>query len=303
MIDHDEHPLPEEFTDIAVAGSPWNRAMRRFFHDKVAMAGLGFLVIVVVTAIFGPLFSPQSPIVQHLTDVNQPPSVAHWLGTDDIGRDMLARLIQGCRTSMQVCLGVIVLAVLVAVPVGLVAGYLGGWVDAVIMRIADAMFTLPALGLALAVAALLGPSTLHTSVAIAIGFVPGLIRVVRGQTLAVREEPYIEASRSVGISQARMLRRHVFPNVAAPLIVQVAVSFGYALLAEAGLSFLGQGVQPPNASWGTMLESAFTYILSSPWQLIPPGAAIALTVLSFNLVGDGLRDALGRQVHQVKVKS
>ena len=168
------------------------------------------------------------------------------------------------------------------------------------MRVTDGMFTIPVLGLALAVAALLGPSIFHTSIAIAVGFVPGMVRIVRGQTLAVREEAYIEASRSVGISQFRMIRRHILPNVAAPLIVQVAISFGYALLAEAGLSFLGLGVQPPNSSWGTMLQDAYQFILSSPWGLFPPGIAIALTVLSFNLVGDGLRDALGRQVFVVR---
>jgi peptide/nickel transport system permease protein len=291
-----------DYETLGDAGSPWGRAARRFVHNPIAMTGLGFIVLVVITALFGPWFSPQSPLAQHLTEINQSPSAAHWLGTDDVGRDILARLIQGTRVSMQVCLGVIILAVGVALPIGLVSGYLGGLVDSVIMRIMDAMFTLPVLGLALAVAALLGPSTFHTSVAIAVGFVPGLVRVVRGQTLAVREEPYIEASRSIGISQFRMIRRHVFPNVAAPLIVQVAVSFGYALLAEAGLSFLGLGVQPPDASWGTMLQSAFAFILSSPWQLFPPGIAIALTVLSFNLVGDGLRDALGREVHVVRSK-
>jgi peptide/nickel transport system permease protein len=274
----------------------WRRAAVRFARNPTAMVGLVFILLVIVIALLGSWVWPQNPTTQHLTDINQSPSAAHWLGTDDLGRDELSRLMQGARVSMQVCLGVIVLALAVAVPLGLMAGYFGGAADMLIMRVMDAMFTLPVLALALAVAALLGPSIFHTSVAIAVGFVPGMVRIVRGQTLAVREEGYIEASRSIGVGQFRMLRRHVFPNVAAPLIVQIAISFGYALLAEAGLSFLGLGVQPPNSSWGTMLQEAYQFILSSPWQLFPPGIAIALTVLSFNLVGDGLRDSLGRQI-------
>jgi peptide/nickel transport system permease protein len=297
----DDDSLMDE--DSVLTSNPkslWGRAARRFVHNRLAMAGFCFIVLVVTTAVFAPWLWPQDPVTLHLSALNQGPSEAHWLGTDNLGRDILSRLIEGTRVSMQVCLGVILLAVAVALPVGLVAGYIGGIVDSIIMRVMDAMFTLPVLGLALAVAALLGPSIFHTSIAIAVGFVPGLVRIVRGQALAVREEAYVEASRSVGITQFRMLRRHILPNVAAPLIVQIAISFGYALLAEAGLSFLGLGVQPPNASWGTMLQSAYQFILSSPWQLFPPGIAIALTVLSFNLVGDGLRDALGRQVFVVR---
>ncbi len=296
-------PAPDEDFDLSANSvSLWRRSARRFAHDRVAMVGLVVIVLVVLTAIFAPWIWPQSPIAQHLNSLNQTPSRAHWLGTDFLGRDVLSRLIQGTRVSMQVCLGVVLLAIAVALPVGLVSGYVGGWVDAVIMRVMDGMFTLPTLALALAVAALLGPSVFHSSVAIAIGFVPGFVRLVRGQALAVREEAYIEASRSIGVSQFRMIRKHVLPNVAAPLIVQVAVSFGYALLAEAGLSFLGLGVQPPNASWGTMLEYAFSYILSDPWGLFPPGIAIAITVLAFNLVGDGLRDSLGRETFVARSK-
>jgi ABC-type dipeptide/oligopeptide/nickel transport system permease subunit len=289
-------------SDVAVAESlsPWRRAALRFRHNRVAMAGLVIIGAVLVTAVFAPWIWPQNPAAQHLDLINQGPTAAHLLGTDDLGRDVLSRLVEGTRVSMVVCLTVVLLAVAVALPVGLVSGYLGGRVDAVIMRVVDAMFTLPVLALALAVAALLGPSVLHTSVAISVGFVPGMVRILRGQVLAVREEAYIEASRSVGAGQFRMIHRHILPNVAAPLIVQVAVSFGYALLAEAALSFLGLGVQPPHASWGTMLESAYNYILSKPWALFPPGLAIAITVLAFNLVGDGLRDALGRAVFIVK---
>jgi ABC-type dipeptide/oligopeptide/nickel transport system permease subunit len=163
------------------------------------------------------------------------------------------------------------------------------------MRAMDALFTFPPLTLALAVAALLGAGLFTISMAIAVVFVPGFVRLIRAQVLAVREETFIEAARSVGVGSGRMLRRHVLPNIASPLIVQVAISFGYALLAEAGLSFLGFGVQPPNASWGTMLQNAYGFVLEKPWPMVAPGLAIVLTVMSFNLIGDGLRDALGKE--------
>jgi peptide/nickel transport system permease protein len=181
------------------------------------------------------------------------------------------------------------------VPIGLAAGYFAGPTDNVLMRLMDALFAFPPLILAITVVALLGRSLHNESIAIAVTFTPGFARVIRGQVLAVREETFIEASRSVGAGPLRMIRRHILPNVASPLIVQTALSFGYALLAEAGLSFLGLGVQPPSASWGVMLQEAYQFVLSDPWATVVPGVAIALTVLSFNFVGDGLRDALGRE--------
>jgi len=265
------------------------------------MGGLVVLGVVVVGAVFAPWLAPHDPTATSFSDVRLTgPSADHWLGVDRDGRDILSRLLFGGRASIQVCALVVVFALLVALPLGMVAGYLRGPVDAVIMRSMDALFAFPALTLALAVAALLGPSLLNASIAIAVVFVPGLVRIVRAQVLAVREEAFIDASRSVGVGARRMLVRHVLPNVATPLIVQVALSFGYALLAEAGLSFLGLGVQPPDPSWGTMLQDAYTTITRDSWALIPPGVAIAVTVLAFNLVGDGIRDALGREVFVVK---
>lgn len=278
--------------------SPWRRTARRFRHNLPAMIALGFIVVVVLIAIFAPLVEPQSPRATSRL-VNQGPSTAHWLGTDDIGRDMLSRLIEGTRASMQVAFQVVLFASIVALPLGLIAGYFGGWVDTIIMRFMDALFTFPALTLALAVAALLGPSLLNASIAIAIVFIPGLVRLLRAQVLAVREETFIEASRSVGVSSNRMIRRHIFPNVVSPLIVQLALSFGYAIAAEAGLSFLGFGVQPPTASWGTMLQTGYNVINQTAWAIVPPGLALLFVVLSFNLVGDGLRDALGREQFSV----
>jgi peptide/nickel transport system permease protein len=227
------------------------------------------------------------------------PSASHLLGTDDLGRDILSRVIYGARSSMAAAFLIVFLGLVVALPIGLVSGYLAGRVDAVVMRLMDVLFTFPPLVLALAVTAMLGPSLIHASIALALVFVPSFVRLIRGQVLAVREELYIEASRSSGLSDARILVRHVLPNVASPIVVQAAVSLGYALLAEAGLSFLGLGTQPPTASWGTMLSEAFTFVLNKPWPLIPPGLAIFLAVLAFNLVGDGLRDALGREHFQI----
>jgi peptide/nickel transport system permease protein len=271
-----------------------SRVRSRFLHDPVAMSGAVFIIVLVAAAVFAPEVVPDSPY-KNFPAINASPSPAHWLGTDDIGRDILSRLIYGARISLEAATIIVVLALVVAVPIGLVAGYFAGLTDNALMRLMDAMFAFPPLILAITVVALLGPSLHNESIAIALTFIPGFARVIRGQVLAVREETFIEASRSVGAGPWRMIRRHVLPNVASPLIVQTALSFGYALLAEAGLSFLGLGVQPPNASWGVMLQEAYQFVLSDPWATIVPGVAIALTVLSFNFVGDGLRDALGRE--------
>jgi peptide/nickel transport system permease protein len=286
MIEHvDEHP-------VEPTGA--RRFVSRFLRDRVAMCGAMFVVVMVFIAVLAPEIAPYSPTV-NFPVLNAGPSAAHWLGTDDVGRDLLSRLMFGARVSLEAATIVVVLALVISVPIGLVAGYFSGRTDNVLMRLMDAMFAFPPLILAITVAALLGRSLHNESIAIAITFVAGFARVVRGQVLAVREEMYIEASRSLGAGPVRMIRRHVLPNVASPLIIQAAIAFGFALLAEAGLSFLGLGVQPPNASWGVMLQEAYPFVLSDPWATIIPGLAIALTVLAFNLVGDGLRDALGRE--------
>ncbi len=284
----------ETVEELPVQTADSRRFIKRFVHDRVAMGGAVFILLVVVVAVLAPEVAPSSPTT-NFPVINAGPSWAHWLGTDDLGRDLLSRLIYGARISLEAASIVVGLALAVSVPIGLVAGYFSGRTDNVLMRLMDAMFAFPPLILAITVAALLGPSLRNASIAIAITFVPGLARVVRGQVLGVREETFIEASRSLGAGPLRMIGRHVLPNVASPLIIQAAISFGYALLAEAGLSFLGLGVQPPNASWGVMLQEAYQFVLSDPWATIVPGVAIALTVLSFNFVGDGLRDALGRE--------
>ena len=282
----------EPIEPIAATGA--RRFLSRFTHDRVATAGAVLVLLVLLAAVFAPEVVPYSPTA-NFPFINAGPSAAHLLGTDDVGRDMLSRLIFGARISLEAAAIIVVLALLVSLPIGLVAGYFSGRTDNVLMRLIDAMFAFPPLILAITVAALLGSSLHNESIAIAITFVPGLTRVIRGQVLSVREETYIEASRSIGAGPLRMIGRHVLPNVASPMIIQSAVIVGYAILAEAGLSFLGLGVQPPSSSWGVMLQEAYPNVLSDQWAMLVPGLAIALTVLSLNLVADGLRDALGRE--------
>jgi peptide/nickel transport system permease protein len=275
--------------DTSMRGRAWNR----FRHDKVAMAGLVFFTLVVIVAILSSHWTPYPPDQQNLLQINATPTFSHLLGTDDLGRDILSRLMVGARISLESAVEIVGLAVLVSTPIALVSGYFGGWIDHAIMRITDAFFAFPPLLFALAVAALLGPSLIHASVAIAVVFIPSFIRLTRGQVLSIRVTPYVDASLVAGAGPVRIMRTHVLRNVASPLIVQAAISMGFALLAEAGLSFLGISVQPPTPSWGNMLQEAFAFVLTAPWQLFAPGLAIMLTVLAINVVGDGLRDALG----------
>jgi peptide/nickel transport system permease protein len=295
----------EAAIDLDDVETPRARVIRRFRQNRVAMLGLAVLLLIMVIAVVSLFWTPQD--ADHLTargDLG--PSGAHWLGTDHTGRDLASRLMVAARASMEVGLIVVVLATAAALPLGLVAGYFGGRTDYLIMRFMDALFAFPAITLAIAITTLLlqGASSTKSffvvGIAIAVTFTPGLVRLVRSQVVAVREETFIEASRSVGVSEGRMVRRHVLPNVISPMIVQGALTFGYAILAEAGLSFLGFGVQPPTPSWGTMLQEGYNQISKTQWPIIPPGLAIMLTVLAINLVADGLRDTLGREVFVVK---
>ena len=270
-------------------------AWRRFAGDTMAMGGLIFIVGVIFMAIAAPLLAPYGPNTQNLLLINAGPSGAHWLGTDDLGRDILSRLIFGARPPLRAAFQVVGGALVLAVPLALVAGFVRGWVDTVVMRAMDALLSFPPLVLALTVAALLGPNLNDASIAIAIVFVPSFVRLIRGEVIAVREENYVEAARATGVAPGRLIRTHILPNVASPLIIQAALALGYAILIDAGLSFLGVGEQPPTASWGLMLTEAYQSILQSPLTLVYPGLAILLTVLAFNLVADGLRDTLGRE--------
>jgi peptide/nickel transport system permease protein len=264
----------------------------RLFRRPAAAVAATYLLLLVVVALLAPWIAPQGPYEQDLTAINQAPSTAHWLGTDDLGRDVLSRLMHGARISLAASLLSVGAALLVAVPTGLVSGYLGGRLDNVLMRIVDGVQSIPPLVLALAIAGLLGPSLRNIVIALAIIFVPTFVRLVRGQVLAVKEETYIEASQSVGASSGYIVRKRVLHNVASPLIVQASITLGFGLLAEAGLSFLGLGIQPPEPSWGVMLSRAYDYIFEAHWLVFPPGLAIMLTVLAFNVLGDGLRDTM-----------
>ncbi len=288
--------LPDLGT-VAEAGGTAEGAQgfwRAFLGDHWAVAGLAFLVVIIVAAVFAPVIAPHNPGAQDLLAINAGPSVHHWFGTDDLGRDILSRIIWGGRVSLRATFEIVALAIVVALPLGLLAGFLRGWVDSVTMRVMDALFSFPPLVLALTVAALLGGSINNVAVAIAIVFVPSFVRLIRGEVIGVREEAYIESAQSLGARPGRIMRTHVLPNVASPIIIQVALALGFALLAEAGLSFLGIGAQPPTPSWGDMLNEAYQFIFQAPLALVFPGLAIMVTVLSFNVVADGLRDAIGR---------
>jgi len=274
-----------------------HRRLRRFLARAGTLAAISWLVLVIVSAIFAPLLSPDDPNAQALLHTDVGSSASHWLGTDDLGRDVLSRLIYGARISMQVSFETVGLALVLALIIGLLAGYRGGWVDYVLMRGADAGMAYPPLILALAVVSVLGSGANDVALALAIVFTPGFARFIRGQTLAIKEESFVEASTSIGSSPTRIVTFRVLPNVLTGLMVQIALALGGALLAESALAFLGLGPAPPAASWGSMLREAYDESLfTHPWSLVPAGLAIALTVLAFNTIGDGLRDTLGGAV-------
>jgi len=272
--------------------SPWERALARLIRRRGAMVGLGVVVFFIVLAIAAPWIAPYDPLATSWSAVRKAPSAAHYFGTDEIGRDVLARVIWGTRASLLAGVVSVSISLAIGVPIGLAAGYIGGWLDMLISRVTDAMLACPFLILAIALAAFLGPSLTNAMIAIGIAATPIFIRLTRAQVLAVKVEDYIEAARAVGNSHLRIALRHVFPNIVAPLIVQATLAIAAAVIAEASLSFLGLGQQPPAPSWGSMLKTAKNYIDNAPWMAVWPGLSIFLLVLSFNLLGDGLRDAL-----------
>ena len=272
--------------------SPARRALRRLFKRKGAVAGLVVIATFVLLALFAPLISPYEPIATSWSLVRKPPSAVHWFGTDELGRDILARVIYGARASLLAGVVSVSISLLLGVPIGLAAGFIGGAVDALISRITDAFLACPFLILAIALAAFLGPSLTNAMIAIGVSATPIFVRLTRGQVINVKVEDYIEAARAVGNPPLRIALRHVMPNIAAPLIVQATLAIAAAVIAEASLSFLGLGQQPPAPSWGSMLNTAKNYVDNAAWMAIWPGLSIFLLVLSFNLLGDGLRDAL-----------
>jgi peptide/nickel transport system permease protein len=272
--------------------TPLRRALRRLFRRKGAILGLAVIVLFVALAVFAPLLTPYDPIVQSWTSVRKPPSALHWFGTDDVGRDILVRVMFGARASLMAGVVSVGIALGVGVPLGLTAGYLGGFTDALISRITDAMLACPFLILAIALAAFLGPSLGNAMIAIGVTTTPIFVRLTRGQVMTVKFEEYVEAARAIGNPRWRIALIHILPNILPALLVQATLSIAAAIIAEAALSFLGLGQQPPAPSWGSMLNSAQRFLVNEPWMAIWPGLAIFLTVLAFNLLGDGLRDAL-----------
>ena len=271
---------------------PWHRAWLRLRRRTGALVGLAVVLLFVVLALFAPWIAPHDPIAASWSAIRKPPSPQYWLGTDDIGRDVLSRVIWGTRASLLAGIVSVSISLLIGVPLGMAAGFLGGAVDAVISRITDAFLACPFLILAIALAAFLGPSLTNAMIAIGVSAAPIFVRLARGQVLSVKVEDYVEAARAVGNSPLRIALRHILPNITAPLMVQATLAIAAAVIAEASLSFLGLGQQPPAPSWGSMLNTAKNYVDNSPWMAISPGVSIFLLVLSFNLLGDGLRDAL-----------
>ena len=266
--------------------------VRRLLRRHAAAAGLVVIALFVAMAIFAPWIAPYDPIATSFSTVRKAPSALHWFGTDEIGRDVLSRIVFGARASLLAGVVSVLISLAVGVPVGLLAGYAGGKTDMLISRVTDAMLACPFLILAIALAAFLGPSLTNAMIAIGISATPVFIRLTRGTTLAVKAEDFVLAARAIGNGPLRIAVRHVLPNIFAPLLVQATLAIAAAVIAEASLSFLGLGQQPPQPSWGSMLNVAKNYIDNAPWMAIWPGLSIFLLVLSFNLVGDGLRDAL-----------
>ncbi|ANW34449.1 diguanylate cyclase [Ketogulonicigenium vulgare] len=256
------------------------------------MVGAIVVLFFAALALLAPLLPIPNPTATDWMLVRKPPSAAHWFGTDELGRDILSRMIWGARASLQAGVISVGIAVAFGVPLGLLAGYFGGWLDQIIARITDAMLAMPFLILAIALAAFLGPSLQNAMIAIGISAMPVFVRLARGQALSVKTEDYVEAARSIGISNLRIMGRYILPNIFPPILVQATLTIATAIIAEASLSFLGLGQQAPEPSWGAMLATAKNFLTQAPFMAVAPGIAIFLVVMGFNLLGDGLRDAL-----------
>jgi peptide/nickel transport system permease protein len=272
--------------------SPWREGWRRLKKQKAAMVGGGIIVVFIIVGLLAPLIAPYNPNVQDLQNHLQFPSAQHWLGTDESGRDELSRILYGARISLTIGFFSVIASLIIGALLGLLAGFFGKWVDMIISRIFDVMLGFPSILLAIAIVAILGPGLFNALLAVAIINIPSYGRLIRSKVLSVKQEEYIVAARAQGMTRTRMLFRHVLPNSWTPLIVQGTLGIGTAILEAAALGFLGLGAQPPQAEWGKMLSDSKDYMTNAPWIVVAPGLAIALSVLGFNLFGDGLRDAL-----------
>ncbi|WP_340107328.1 ABC transporter permease [Pikeienuella sp. HZG-20] len=266
--------------------------MRRFLNTKGVVGGL-LVVAILAVALLAPLFvSPEMATQMNMRARLSPPTWAYPLGTDQLGRDLLWRVLLGTKTSILIAVSAVLMSIVVGLPLGLISGYVGGRTDNILMRLVDTLLAFPALLLALTISAVLGPSLPNTIIAIGVAFTPYLARIVRGEALRVAQMPFVEGARAAGATHRRIVILHVLPNIMPPVIVQATISLAFAILAEAGLSFLGLGTQPPNASWGLMIQTSRDFLDVAPWTALAPGAAVALSVLGLNMFGDVLRDAL-----------
>jgi len=282
----------DERADVRKSRGMARTILSTFARNRTALLGVIVIVALSLAAVFAPLISPADPLHMDFDALMQPPSMDHPAGTDSLGRDNLSRIIWGGRVSLQVGVLSMVIATVIGVSAGLAAGYYGRWIDTIIMRIVDAILAFPALLLAILMVAVLGPSLRNAMFAIAVAFIPSFARVTRANTLSIREKEYVEGARAIGASATRIMLRTILPNTMSTVIVQVSLGMSYAILIEAGLSFLGLGIQPPTPSWGYMLATGREFITLAWWLTTFPGLAIFVTVLSWNFIGDGLREAL-----------
>jgi peptide/nickel transport system permease protein len=279
--------------------SRWKRSVRldllaQFRSNKTAIAGAVVVGIFLVLALIAPWISPYNPDAQNLAHSLQAPSMAHWLGTDQFGRDELSRVLYGSRVSLGIGIASIAVSLVVGGTLGVIAGFFGGWVDMIISRLFDIMLGFPSILLAIAIVAILGPGLFNALLAISVINVPSFGRLIRSQVLTIKRLEYVDAAHSLGIHPARIMFRHVMPNALSAVMVRATLGVGLAILETAGLSFLGLGAQPPTPAWGAMLANAMNYMAEAPWLMIAPGAAIGLCVLGFSLLGDGLLEVLRR---------
>ncbi|TQE99170.1 MAG: ABC transporter permease [Spiribacter salinus] len=282
----------ESANDPVLDHRPENRVWKKFRTHRSAMLGGVLVIFFVAMALLAPVLPIPDPTETNWSAVRQAPSATHPFGTDEIGRDVLSRLIWGAQASLLAGVVSVAIAVLVGVPLGIAAGYFGGWTDAVISRCTEALLAAPFLILAIALAAFLGPSLTNAMIAIGISATPLFVRLTRGQVLSVAAEDYVDSARAIGLPTRKILLRYILPNILPPVLVQATLTVATAIIAEASLSFLGLGQQPPAPSWGSMLNTAKNFLDQAPWMALWPGIAIFLVVLGFNLLGDGLRDAL-----------
>lgn len=284
-----EQTLTEVKTNEA---GPWRDAWRSFKKSKISLIGAGIVLLFIILALLAPLIAPQGINEQNLTERLQPPSADHWFGTDDFGRDIFSRVLYGARISLWVGFFSVIGSIVVGSLLGILAGYYGRWIDTIISRIFDIMLAFPSILLAISIVAVLGPSLQNALIAIAIVNIPNFGRLIRSKVLSIKQEEYITSAKAIGMKDGRILFRHILPNSMAPVIVQGTLAIATAIIEAAALGFLGLGAQAPTPEWGKMLADARVYLVNAPWTMIFPGIAIMLTVLGFNLMGDGLRDAL-----------